>query len=113
MIEEIIFDFLTSVLSAPVYIEKPSMPPASYIVIERTGTNITNRITAATINIQSFAAGIPEAANLNEQVIAAMENAAALDSISHVSLNSAYNFTDTDTKQPRYQAVFYIVYYKE
>lgn len=114
MIEEIILDYLTEVFpNIPVYLEKPSMPPQTYILIERTGTEIRNRITAATLNIQSYAPTLPDAALLNEEVILAMQNAVSLNNISHASLNSAYNYTDTDIKQPRYQAVFYVVYYKE
>ena len=113
MIELIILEYLQSVFSVPVYAEKPSAPPPKYIVIERTGTQVLNRITSATINVQSNAETLYEAALLNEDVIAAMQEAVTLNNISHVSLTSAYNYTDTDTKQPRYQAVFYIVYYKE
>ena len=38
-------------------------------------------------------------------------NAIALEQIVSVSLNSDYNYTDTTTKEYRYQAVFDIVHY--
>ena len=51
------------------------------------------------------------AAELNEQVKAAMEDLADLDEVSACRLNSDYNFTDTTTKHYRYQAVFDLVFY--
>ncbi len=52
-----------------------------------------------------------EAAVLNEEVKEAVEGMITLDEVSKVSLNSDYNFTDTTTKEYRYQAVFDINYY--
>ena len=51
-----------------------------------------------------------KAAELNEKVKAAMERLIELDSVSKCELNTDYNFTDTDKKQYRYQAVFDVVY---
>ena len=52
-----------------------------------------------------------EAAKLNEQLKEVVERLIQLNEISNVSLNSDYNFTDTETKEYRYQAVFDIFYY--
>ena len=52
------------------------------------------------------------AAALNEEVVAAMAQAIILPSISRCKLNNAYNFTDTATKEYRYQAVYDITYYE-
>ena len=42
---------------------------------------------------------------------AAMEKIIELDDISKCELNSDYNYTDTNRKKYRYQAVFDIVYF--
>ncbi len=45
MIEIAIKNYLTGVLSVPVYLEIPkSGAPASYVVVEKTGSGITNHI---------------------------------------------------------------------
>ena len=51
-----------------------------------------------------------KAAELNETVKAAMDELAELRGIGSVSLNSDYNFTDSTTKQYRYQAIYNITY---
>lgn len=52
-----------------------------------------------------------DAAKLNEELKEVVENMIELDEISNVQLNSDYNFTDTTTKEYRYQAVFDINHY--
>ncbi|KZK42749.1 Phage-associated protein [Lactococcus cremoris] len=52
-----------------------------------------------------------EAAKLNEKLKEVVEQLIELNEISNVSLNSDYNFTDTETKEYRYQAVFDINHY--
>ena len=63
------------------------------------------------VAVQSWARTLLEAAELNEQVKAAMRRAADRDEIAHVRLNTDYNFTDTSTRHYRYQAVFDLVHY--
>lgn len=48
---------------------------------------------------------------MNESIIELMLEAVSLVDISRVSLNSNYNYTDPNTKQYRYQAVFDITHY--
>ena len=49
---------------------------------------------------------------MNEEVIDVMLNGLITEGdIAKVDLNTDYNFTDTTTKQYRYQAVFDIVHY--
>jgi hypothetical protein len=52
-----------------------------------------------------------KAAKLNDDVINAMNDLIELDDICRVELNSNYNYTDTETKEYRYQAVFDINHY--
>lgn len=82
-----------------------------FIVIEKTGSSMENWVCESTVAVQSYAGTLYKAADLNRQVIAAMFGAIALDEITRVELNSDYNFTDPETKRPRYQAVFDITHY--
>ena len=113
MIEQIILDYFESIQDFPVtpYVMRPENAPTSYIIIERTGGSSTNKIKSATIAIQSYAPTLLDAATLNEAVKEAMEDIITLDSISSCRLQNDYNFTNTATKQPRYQAVFNLTYY--
>ena len=111
MIEKTILDYLNSRLDEPVYMEEPISPSGSYVIIEKTGGNIQEHISHSTLAIQSYAASMYGAASLNDRIIGEMINAIKLDEITDVELNSNYNFTDTETKKYRYQAVFDITHY--
>lgn len=111
MIETIIRDYLLSGLDVPVYISVPAGPPDSYVVVERTGGAEENHIRSATVAVQSYGPTMYDAATLHESVLEAVKGMIELDSISSVEVNAEYNFTDTSTRQPRYQAVFDFVYY--
>lgn len=111
MIEKIILDYLNQTLPAPAYSEEPEERPARYVLIEKTGSGRENHINSATIVIQSYAESLFFAAELNENVLSAMKKAAELNEICRIEKNSDYNYTDTETKRYRYQAVFDIVYY--
>lgn len=120
MIEKIVLDYLSSALTEtigsttvaiPVSMEVPSQPtPQKYVVVEKTGSSKINRIPTANIAVQSCAASLYEAALLNEQVKAVMENIVTLAAVGGCYLDTDYNFTDTNTKTYRYQAVFRITY---
>lgn len=115
MIEKIVLDYLTSALSVPVYMQEPvnRRPDEAntFVVIEKTGSGKENRISSATIAIQSYAPTLYEAAQLNEQVKEAMEDIIELGEITKAKLNSDYAFIKVSTKQPRYQAVFDLTHY--
>lgn len=120
MIEKIVLDYLSSALTEtigsttvaiPVSMEVPSQPtPQKYVVVEKTGSSKINRIPTANIAVQSCAASLYEAALLNEQVKAAMENIVTLAAVGGCYLDTDYNFSDPSTKTYRYQAVFRITY---
>jgi hypothetical protein len=81
-------------------------------VIEKTGGSQDNHINSSTFAIKSYAPSMYEAAVMNEEIKALMlDGLITLGEIAKVSLNSDYNFTDTETKTYRYQAVFDIVHY--
>lgn len=111
MIEVILKNYMDSVLSVPVYMEKPTTAPAKYVLMEKTGSGRSNQLDSSTFAFQSYADSLYEAALLNQKVKAAAGSLVALDEVASVRLNSDYNFTDTATKQYRYQAVFDIKHY--
>lgn len=110
MIEKIVLDYLNSNLTEPVYMETPEKIPNTYVLIEKTGGGVTDYIYTATLAIQSIAGSLYGAALLNEKVKELMTNIIYAEDISRASLNSDYNFTDTTTKQYRYQAVYNLTY---
>lgn len=112
MIEQRLLEYLNSSLSpVPCFMEMPEDPTGQFVIIDKTGSSVTNRITKANFAIQSYADTLYEAAELNERVKEAMDSMLELGTISKVELNSDYNFTDTDLKAYRYQAVFVLTYY--
>lgn len=114
MIEKTIIDYLTAAglsVGTEVYAEKPVDPPAEYVLVEKTGSSRSDLIDRAMIAVQSISKGsLLRAAQINEEVKAAMYDIVQLDEVFACSLNSDYNFTDTRTKEYRYQAVFNIFY---
>lgn len=102
---------MTAITGIPVYVDVPSEPPESYIVIERTGGGEEEHIRSAMIAIQSYGMSRLQAATLHENVLSAMHGLITLDNVSACNVNSEYDFTDTETKRYRYQAVFDVIYY--
>lgn len=110
MIEKIVLDYLNNTLRVSAFMEKPANPPEKYVLLEKTGGSSENYIKSATIAIQSYAGSLFDAATLNEEVKAAMDNIVILNDVMGCDLNSDYNFTDTTKKQYRYQAVYELFY---
>ena len=112
LLEAFVIEKLSGIMDVPVYAEVPAdYPPGAFCVIERTGSWKQNHVPGATIAIQSYGASLLEAAQLNEDVKAAMETVSEENEIGSIRLNSDYNFTDYTTRRYRYQAVFDITYY--
>lgn len=114
MIEIEIRDYLNSAeveLSAAVYTEQPATKPNEFFLLEKIGESITDQIKRATIVIQSHAKSLYRASEMSTEVISAMLEMIAEDGISRVSLNSNTNYTDSTTKQYRYQATFVVTFY--
>lgn len=113
MIELIILNHLKDKLSAPVRLEKPEPLPADgkYVLFEKIGSNRLNKTGGSTFAFQSYGKSMYEAATLNEETKKAVDSLIELDEIVSVKLNTDYNFTDTTTKQYRYQAVYDIKHY--
>lgn len=118
MIEITVLNYLKSVLSVPVFMEKPTdQSIVEYVILEKTGGGRINHLDSAVIVIQSHATSLYDAAFLNDEVKEAMlgngvttYGITADTDISKCGLNSDYNFTDLTTKSYRYQAVFDLVF---
>lgn len=111
MIEVIIKNYLDEKLEEQVFLEKPNPSLGNYVVFEKTSSDKGNHLPSATFAFQSYGTSIYKALELNEKVKEAVEDLIELDEIRGVKLNSDYNFTDTETKEYRYQAVYDIKYY--
>lgn len=112
MIEKTILDFLI----AGGFDAKAEMPESydpPIVLVEKLGSGKENKIPSATVALQSYGASLYAAAELNERVKARIEEMVILPSICRIRLNSDYNYTDTETKRYRYQAIFDITYYEE
>lgn len=111
MIEIIIKGFLDGHLSVPVFLERQNEMPDRYVLFEKTSGGKRNQLLSSTFAFQSYGKSMYEAAKLNEELKEAVEEMIALNDISGIKLNSDYNYTDTTTKEYRYQAVFDINHY--
>ena len=111
MIELIVLNHLSSALDVPVGMEYPSTPTGCFVVLEKTGSARENFLSRATFAIKSHGDTLLEAAQLNEQVKAAMDELDELPAICRSALNTDYNFTDTAQRRYRYQAVYDITHY--
>lgn len=112
MIEATIINYISDVVGIPAYAEQPDDPPEEFLLVEKTGSSLSNFIHTATIAIQSYADSMFRAAEINADVRTAMWGIDELENIFACGLNSDYNFTDTTQKKYRYQAVFEITYHE-
>lgn len=112
MIAKTLLDYLGTALSVPVVMEAPEQT-TGYVLIDQTGSSRTNHIITTTFAIQSYGSSLYNAMLLNEDVKSAMVGFADLDEITRVELETDYNFTNTATKQYRWQAVYLITHYQE
>ena len=112
MIEKTVLDCLKA-NDLTAYMEVPeTFPTGDFCVVEKTGSSYNNKIFSATIAIQSYSDSLYGASQLNEVVKGIMlYNLLEEDEIGSVDLNSDYNYTDSETKRYRYQAVYDITHY--
>ena len=112
MIETTVLDYLRDRLGVPVTMEVPEGASGTFVVLEKTGSSRQNYIRRATLAVQSYAPTLLLAAQLDDAVIEAMLALPELDRVAACRLERDYNFTDTETKKYRYQAVFAVTYYE-
>lgn len=112
MIESTLYEFLkTELAPVPVFLVVPETAPKKYVVFEKTPSGKTNFIKSSVFAFKSVAPTLAAAAKLNEDVKNAVENSIVLDVVISAKLNSDYNFSDTERKINRYQAVYDIRHY--
>ena len=99
MIEELIQNFLSGRLSVPVRLTVPTPAPDRFVVLEKTGSGYEDGLYDATLAVQSYGPnatdhdGTLDASRLNEEVKAAMEDAAdTAGTCPAVSLSTDYRF---------------------
>ena len=109
-IEETVVAFLNERLAEPVSTEVPPGPPASYVVLEKTGSSEDHSLLTAMIAVQSIAPNMPAAIALNDRVKSAMRQLPTLTNVFRCHCETDHNFSDPRTKSRRYQAIFEIVY---
>lgn len=111
MIAKTLLDYLTESLEVYVGMEAPEQT-SNYVLIDQTGSSRTDQIITTTFAIQSYGDSLYGAMVLNETVKNVMESFIELNEIARVELETDYNFTNTATKQYRWQAVYSITHYR-
>lgn len=118
MIEVTVLNYLKEAFpTTPVEMEIQQGIGDEFILIEKTGSNKSafrvnsDVLSRSTIAVQSWAGSLYRAMSLNDEVVEAMLGITSIKEVSEVELNSDYNYTDTETKHYRYQAVFDLVHY--
>ncbi|AJD83095.1 hypothetical protein [Streptococcus phage Str-PAP-1] len=111
MIELVIKNYLDGHLNVPSFFEHQNGIKGKYVQIEKIGGGKGNKLKSSVFAFQSYADSLFESAELNEQVKEVVEAMIEVPEISGIKLNSDYNFTDTQTKKYRYQAVYDINHY--
>ena len=111
MIELVIKNYLDGHLDVPSFFEHQNGLKGKYVLVEKLSGGKKNMLNSSVFAFQSYADSLFESAQLNEQVKEAVDAMVELPEITGIQLNSDYNFTDTQTKKYRYQAVFDINYY--
>ena len=110
MIEITLINYLSEHLDVFVGMEKPEQT-TGFVLIDKTGSSRRNHIITSTVAIQSYGATLYDALQLNAAVLEAMTGLIELNEITRVELETDYNFTNTETKQYRWQAVYNITHY--
>lgn len=112
MIIELLIEYLEEVFGEGLYIgvEAPEQL-THYILIDQTASRTENHITTTTLAIQTYGDTLYDAIQGNEALKSAMLGFLELDEVAGVRLLTDYNFTNTATKQYRWQAVFEITHY--
>ena len=109
ILEAFLIGWLNDHTEYDAFSEVPEGHPAEFYTVERTGSRTVNRVTTVTVAIQSWnSASMYAAAKMNDDLKREMEMLVQEPEISACRLSTDYNFTDTDSKYYRYQAVYNI-----
>ena len=111
MIETILLDYLEDTLKVAVWAEFPQNPPEQFVIVRFGDTTRENLLETTTVIVESYEGSLLKAAQLNQQVKAAMDVLPELPEISAARLAADYPAPDTKNKRYRYQAVYNITHY--
>lgn len=104
-------EYLGLTLDVYVGVEAPEQS-TDYVLIDQTGSSNANHLMTTTVAIQSYGSSLLNAMTLNEAVKSAMVGFVSDPDVSAVKLQTDYNYTNTTTKQYRWQAMFDITHYQ-
>ena len=111
MIEEIVLNHLSEIMSVPVCMELPSGLPSKWVQLQKSGSSCENHVTTTMIVVNAYGESLLDAAKLNQEVIQAMTNFAERNDIASCRTVTDFYTPDTVTKRYRYQAVFDVTHY--
>ena len=110
IIEKIILDYLTTVLSVPVKVETPTEDLTEYVVFRLYDRGKENHINSATIEFECYSDSKYNAAVLDEELRVAMENIVVLNEISASKFGGGSDDIDSTLKRYRYRSFFNLFY---
>ena len=115
MIEKTVVDYLKTRLTVPVGAQTPQGPPASYVVVERTGGGEKDGLQAAVLALRCTGSTLWSSIVLcNAAAEVLKELSDHVPNVFSARLeNGPYNQTDTRTKSYRYTAIFRVYYIEE
>ena len=110
-IEQIVIEYLASAIEGlEVYAETPADPPVRYVLVRRAGGSEENRIRFSNIVTEALSrVSLLDAAELHEQVVAAMLEIRDSTPLFSCRLNNDYNATRVNSKEYAYQALWQAV----
>lgn len=113
MIEEIILKYIKSKLNIPAFLVAPSDKPSKYITIRKSASSGDRFIENAMIIFYCISQeSLFEASQINSELKKALYDMPyEVNNVSGVYINSDGNFTDTTTKEYRYQAIYEVIYH--
>ena len=113
MILQKIIETLQAGLGCYVGVQSPETGDR-FVLIDQTGSQRRNHLNTVTVAIQSYGPTLADALSINASVEQVMMNRLLADDlIAAVKFNTDYNFTNPETKEYRWQAVYDITYYHQ
>jgi len=113
MIELILYNYLKTALSVPVFMEVPGNKNEldKYVLLSKIDAGIINHIKAATFSVEVYADSLYNAAELSETVKNALFDAITNDAITSVTLGSERLANNTQTKEYKYDIIVNLYHY--
>ena len=91
------------------YADVPAERPLRFVTVERVGGGRSGRVLdSARMAVQCWAESRFEASQLANDVCDCIEGMVADGRVANTSVDSVYNFPDTENRQPRYQVTAYV-----